>query len=488
MSEVERLEGLSRGSELGRQLAAFFVFRQNEFPRRRSMKMQLLGRVAGMTVLLAWCGSAASAQEPPAPSASLPMPQVASKDAAPVALTLKRAIELALRNSKEIQVAKIQASVADRAAQITKAQFMPNLYAGSGAGYTYGIPETPGGRAPSIFNVSYTEQIFNERLRGQAKETQEQAKAQKIVLEDAKNSVITRTAMAYLELGKVRHSLELLRKEQESAEKIIQVTQERQGEGYELPVEVTKAQLTKAQVVQRILQLEGREDELEVFLRYQLGLSEGQSIEVTPEELPGEAEQAGDNLVAMAMTRNAGLELAESDVRAKEFRLKGERRGYFPTLELVSIYSVLAKFNNYTQFFTTFQRNNFNAGIDVHVPIFSAQTKAAVGMAQINLEAARVNLTNKRTELTADVRQKTRRVRERDAAKEVARLELQLAQQDVAVQQAQFAEGKLNLREVEKARLEENEKWMAYLDANFQKQQAQLELLRTAGQLDKVWQ
>jgi outer membrane protein TolC len=279
-----------------------------------------------------------------------------------------------------------------------------------------------------------------------------------------------------------------LRKEQESADKILQVTQERQGEGYELPVEVTKAQLTKAQVVQRILQLEGREDELEVFLRYQLGLSEGQAIEVTPEELPGEAEQEGDNLVAMAMTHNAGLQLAESDVRAKEFRLKGEKRGYFPTLELVSVYSVLAQFNNYSQYFRTFQRNNFNAGIDAHVPIFSAHTKAAVGLAQINLDAAKVNLSNKKTELTADVRQRTRRVRERDAAKEVGRLELQLAQQNVAVLQAQFAEGKLNLREVEKARLEENEKWMLYLDANFQKQQAQLDLLKTAGQLDKVWQ
>ncbi len=450
--------------------------------------MQLMRRFAGMTALLVMCGGAAGAQETSSAKASQAAAQEAPQDGAPVPLTLKRAIELALQNSKEIQVAKIQASVADRAAQITKAQFMPNLYAGSGAGYTYGIPETPGGRAPSIFNVSYTEQIFNEPLRGQAKETQEQAKAQKIALEDTKNRVITRTAMAYLELGKVRHSLELLRKEQESAEKILQVTQERQGEGYELPVEVTKAQLTKAQVIQRILQLEGREDELEVFLRYQLGFSEGQAIEVTPEELPGEAEQAGDNLVAMAMTHNPGLQLAESDVRAKEFRLKGERRGYFPTLELVSVYSLLATFNNYSLFFRTFQRNNFNAGIDIRVPIFSAQTKAAVGMAQINLEAAKVSLTNKRTELGADVRQKTRRVRERDAAKEVARLELQLAQQQVAVQQAQFAEGKLNLREVEKARLEENEKWMAYLDANFQKQEAQLELLRTAGQLDKVWQ
>jgi len=450
--------------------------------------MQLLGRVAGMAALTVMCGGAASAQEMPSPKASQTAAQEAPKDGEQVALTLKRAIELALQNSKEIQVAKIQASVADHAAQITRAQFMPNLYAGSGLGYTNGIPETPGGRAPSIFNVTYTEQVFNEPLRGQAKETQEQAKAQKIALEDTKNRVITRTAMAYLELGKVRHSLELLRKEQESAEKILQVTQERQGEGYELPVEVTKAQLTKAQVIQRILQLEGREDELEVFLRYQLGLSEGQPMEVAPEELPGEAEQAGDNLVAMAMARNPGLQLAESDVRAKEFRLKGERRGYFPTLELVSIYSVLGKFNNYTDFFKTFQRNNFNAGIDAHIPIFSAQTKAAVGLAKINLEAAQVNLTNKKTELSADVRQKSRRVRERDAAKEVARLELQLAQQQVAVEQAQFAEGKLNLREVEKARLEESEKWMAYLDANFQKQQAQLELLRTAGQLDKVWQ
>lgn len=446
------------------------------------------GRFAGMAALWALSCSAAGAQELVTQEASQTAAQKSPKDGAAVALTLKRAIELALQNSKEIQVAKIQASVADHAAQITKAQFMPNLYAGSGAGYTYGIPETPGGRAPSIFNVTYTEQIFNEPLRGQAKETQEQSKAQKILLEDAKNSVITRTAMSYLELGKVRHSLELLRREQESSEKILQVTQERQGEGYELPVEVTKAQLTRAQVIQRILQLEAREDDLEVFLRYQLGLSESQAVEVTPEELPGEAELAGDSLVAMAMMHNAGLQLAESDVRAKEFRLKGERRGYLPTLEFVSIYSVLAKFNNYSQFFNGFQRNNFNAGVDVRVPIFSAQTRAAIGLAQINLESAKVNLTNKKTELSADVRQKTRRVRERDAAKEVARLELQLAQQNVAVFQSQFAEGKLNLREVEKARLEENEKWMAYLDANFQRQQAQLELLKTAGQLDKVWQ
>lgn len=407
---------------------------------------------------------------------------------APVSLTLKSAIEMALRNSKDIQVAKLQSSLAAHASQVTRAEFMPNFFAGSGAGYTYGIPETPGGRAPSVFNVTYTEQVFNEPLRGQAKELEEQVRSQKILLEDVKNNVIARTAMAYLELAKVRHSLELLRKEQESAEKILQVTQERQGEGYELPVEVTKAQLTKAQVAQRVLQLEGREDELEVFLRGQLGLGEEQGIEVTPEELPGEAEQEGANLVSLALQNNTSLLMAQSDVRAKEFRLKGEKRGYLPTLEFVSVYSRLANFNNYLDYFKKFQPNNFNGGMQIQVPLFSAKTHAAINVAKINLETAQANLSNKRTQVTAEVRQKTRRLRERDAAKEVARLELQLAQQNLGVLQSQFAEGRTSLRDVERARLEENDKWLAFLDANFQRQQAQLDLLKTAGQLGKVLQ
>src|SRR5439155_12421064 len=90
-----------------------FIFRQNEF-RRRSMKMHLLGRVAG-TIVLLLCVGAASAQEASVPNASQAAAQEAPKDAVPMALTLKRAIQMALQNSKEIQVAKIQASVADRA-------------------------------------------------------------------------------------------------------------------------------------------------------------------------------------------------------------------------------------------------------------------------------------------------------------------------------------------------------------------------------------
>jgi outer membrane protein TolC len=408
----------------------------------------------------------------------------------PVALTLKRAVELALQNSKDIQLARLRVQTAEQGANLTHSEFLPNLYAGSGAGYTYGLPETPGGRPPAIFSVTYTEQILNGPLKGLAKEQQEEARAQRATLEETRNAVVTLVATSYLELVKVRHSLELLRKEKDSAEKIVQVTQERQGEGYELPVEVTKAQLTRAQVVERILQLEGRQDELEVYLRNQMGMLPDQKIDLAAEDLPGAAEEEGANLVAMASESSPSIAFAVSDVKAKELRLQGEKRGYWPTLELVSIYSVLAKYNfqNYTNIVQNFRYNNLNAGVNVNVPIFSSKTRASIALAQANLDASKINLSNTRTQVSAEVRQRSRKVQQTEAAKEVARLELQLAQQNVAVLQSQFGEGKANLRDMERARLDENEKWMAYLDANFRRQQAQLELLKTAGQVDKVLQ
>jgi outer membrane protein len=415
-------------------------------------------------------------------------PQSAPASSAPVVLTLKGSIELALQNSKDILLAKIQLRVADQSANVTKSEFRPNLYAGSGVGYTYGLPETPGGRPPSVFSLTYSQTIFNGPLHGLVKEQEEQARAQRIQLEEIRNIVMVQVATGYLELVKVRHSLELLRKEKESAQKIVDVTQQRQTEGFELPVETTRAQLSRAQVVQRILQLEGRQDELEVFLRDQLGLAAEQPIEATAEDLPGAAEQEGANLIALASQNNPSIAFAESDVKAKEFRLAGEKHGYLPTLELVSVYSVLAKFNfqDYSNLVNNFHYNNVNAGVNVQMPLFSSKTRANVALAQANLDSAKVNLSSKRNQVSAEIRQKSRKVQQAEAGKEVSRLELQLAQQNVAVLQSQFGEGKMNLRDVERARLDESEKWMLFLDATFHRQQAQLELLKTAGQLDKV--
>jgi outer membrane protein TolC len=70
----------------------------------------------------------------------------------------------------------------------------------------------------------------------------------------------------------------------------------------------------------------------------------------------------------------------------------------------------------------------------------------------------------------------------------VSRLELELAQASLQVVQTQFAQGRASVRDVESAQLDENDKWLAFLDADFARQQAQLELLRTTGQVAALLQ
>ena len=174
-------------------------------------------------------------------------------------LTLRQAVTLALQNSREIALARMQYTVAMNAVGVNRADFRPNLYTGSGAAYSSGFPATVGGSAPAIISLSYTQSIFNLPLRGQLHAAEDRAESQKIELDRTRDAVIVRTATTYLELAKVRTSLELLRGEGASAEKIAGVTRERTQAGQELPIEITRSQLTLARIRERIIHLEGRD-------------------------------------------------------------------------------------------------------------------------------------------------------------------------------------------------------------------------------------
>jgi len=403
-------------------------------------------------------------------------------------LTLRQAITLAIQNSREIALARMQYTVAMNIAGVDRAEFRPNLYTGSGAAYTSGFPSTVGGQAPSIFSLSYTQSIFNLPLKGQLKAAEDRAASQKIELDRTRDAVIVRTADTYLELAKVRNSLELLRGEGASAEKIAEVTRERAEAGQELPIEITRGQLTLARIRQRIIHLEGRDAILAQQLQNLTGIPEQQSIEVEHTETSFTVDQQESEMIAVALKSSPFVTEAEKERDARQKLLKGAKDELWPTVSLVGLYQVLGKFNNYKEFFSHFERNNITIGVDVHVPVFSSKTFADIRLAQSQLNEAELVLGNKRQEVRADVLQKARDVRELDATHEVARLDLQLAQESLQIIQTKFDEGRATLRDIEQARLEENDKWVAFLDAEFARQQGQLSLLQATGELAKVFQ
>jgi outer membrane protein len=403
-------------------------------------------------------------------------------------LTLRQAVTLALQNSREIALARMQYTVALNAAGVDRADFRPNLYTGSGAAYTSGFPSTVSGQAPAIFSLSYTQSVFNLPLRGQLKAAETRAESQKIELERTRDAVIVRAATTYLELAEVRHSLQLLRNEGASAEKIAEVTRERSEAGQELPLENTRSQLTLARIRQRIIRLEDRDAILSLQLSNLTGTPEQQSLELTSDATSFAVDQQETDMIAAALKTNPFVTEAEKERDARQHILKGAKGGFWPTVSVVGLYQVLGKYNNYDEFFSHFQRNNVTIGVDVHIPIFSSKTFAEVKLAHSQLSEAELALGNRRQEVRADVIQKARDVRELDASHEVARLDLQLAQESLQIVQTKFDQGRATLRDIEQARLDESDKWVAFLDAEFARQQGQLTLLQATGQLAKVFQ
>ena len=403
-------------------------------------------------------------------------------------LTLKEAVTLAVGNSRDFALARLQYGLVQREAGVAGAVFRPNFYTGTGAAYTNGFPLMSGGGVPAIFSLSYDQQIFNPPLKGDQRAAEQRAEGQRFAMEGVRDAVMVRAALEYLELAKVRHAQELMQAERLSAGRILDSMRERAAAGRELPIEVTRAQLMAARIEQRLAQLEDREDALSGELRDMMGLSPDQPIEVSTEEIPGAASDQAKDLVAQAMADNTELKQAETERRAREEKLKGERGGYWPTVSLVGQYNILSNTNNYTDFFKKFQRNNVIFGLEVRIPIFASRTTSTVAFARADLSAAELQLAKRRSELSLDVRRKARQVRESDLAGDVARLELQLSQENLRILQVQFDHGRGTLKDLEAAHLDENDKWLAFLDANYARQQAQLELLRTTGQVAKVLQ
>jgi len=164
--------------------------------------------------------------------------------------------------------------------------------------------------------------------------------------------------------------------------------------------------------------------------------------------------------------------------------MRGEKAARLPRADLVAQYGMLAKFNNYAQYFQRFQRNNGQIGVSFQLPIFagpgvSAQTaRAAADVTRLKIEC-----DNQRNRIRSDIQASFREVKKSQTAAEVARLDLEVAREQLSVDLAQMQEGRATLRQVEESRIVENDKWIAFYDAQYGIDRARWNVLRLTGQL-----
>lgn len=450
------------------------------------MKIARTGIICGILFCIP-----AMAQQPPKQAASQPSASSAASAqaaAAPRVLTLDETVNLALEHSPQLTLARVQYNVAKNTAGVARAEFRPNLYTGSGAAYTNGFPTTPGGAAPAIFQMSYTQSIFDKEKSGELHADEEFAKNKQLEYDNQRGTVIVQAASTYLELADVQKSLALLQSAYDSSQRIVDLAKQREAAGLELPVNVTQDELQSAKLAQELLLYQGRQDALSEQIRDMTGIPAGIPLQASMEEIPSSASmEFASNVLTEAVDHSAAIREAENYQRAREELLRGAKGAYWPTVSLIGEYSVLSKINNYQEFFQRFQRNNVTAGVSVTIPIFAARTSANVALAKSDLDEANLDLLEAKRVVQEGAEQQVRTLKEADAAKEVARLDLQLAQEQLQNAQSDFNQGRATLAQLEQAHVVENQKWLAFLDADLGREKAQLNLLNATGQLAQVF-
>ncbi len=401
-------------------------------------------------------------------------------------IPFRDAVELALQHSGVMGIAAINQWRAEEAYKELRDNYIPQVIVGSGLGYTYGFPLTLEGAAPSLANASTVQSFYNPALQQFMKAAKIDWKATSQDVRDKRDGVILDTALTYAELDQLTEKLSTLTQAQAAAEKAQSVSEQRMREGVDSQLDVTKSKLVAARIRLRIAQAQDQSDVLREHLSHMIGVP-ADSITVDPQSLPQIPMVSQDaDLISRVVENSPEIKLAQQKATSAQFRAVGEHKAaVWPTIDLASNYSYLAKFNNYDLYYpTAYQANNFAGGLNLRIPVFNSAQKAKAQEAEADAMTAK-----KQAELTTEkIREDTlklqRSLRQLSAARDVAKLEWEVSQGNADAVQGKVQVGQANVRDEQNAELDTDDKHAAYLDAEFELSRAKLQLLRLTGELE----
>lgn len=400
-------------------------------------------------------------------------------------IPFRNAIELALQHSGVMGIAAINQWRARQAYLEVRANYIPQLTVGSALGYSYGFPLTLEGSAPSVVNFNSVQSLFNVPLKKYLQAARMDWHATSLEVQDKRDAVILDAALSYDQLAQLTAKIAALTQAQTAAEKAQFVSEQRVREGVDSKLDLTRSQLLAARIRLRIAEAEGQSDVLRQHLASLLGVA-ADSIAVDPASIPTMPTISQDeDLPSRAVNNSLVVKQAHEKSAAAELRAEGEHKAtILPTIDLASQYAYLAKYNNYDSYFLNYTANNLAAGLNIRFPLFNAAQKARAQEAKADALIAGKQEELAKEKVREDALQLQRSLRQLAAARDVAKLEWEVAQGDLDVVKGRVQTGAANPRDEQNAELDSDDKRAVYLDAEFALSRAQLQLLRLTGELE----
>ena len=400
-------------------------------------------------------------------------------------MTLRQAVRTALEQNPDIALARLDEEKTRQAVRAARDPFYPRIAVGSGLAYSDGFPMSIEGSAPSVIQGQAVAYLFNRPQSYVVAEARENARGASISAAGKREEVAYRAASLYLDAERAARIGALAGKDAASFQTVLETVRAQVQEGRALPLAEKQAAYNLARVRALAASLEDDQAASETALALALGFSAADRVRPVEEQraapaLP-ESEAAA---IASAQKSSNDLRRLESQIAAKRLELHGAQADRLPRADLVAQYGMLARFNNYAEFFQKFQRNNVQIGVSLQLPLlFGPGVSAKAAQAAADISRFQIEYANARNKISSDLQASFREVKKTETAAEVARLDLEVAREQLSVNLAQLQEGRVTLRQVEESRVIENDKWIAFYDAQYNIQRARWNVLRLTGNL-----
>jgi outer membrane protein TolC len=399
-------------------------------------------------------------------------------------LTLRQAIELVVRQNPDVALVRLDEQKAHAAVRTARDPFLPHLVAGSGDAYTSGFPMSMEGAAPSIIQAVAQQYLFNRPQSLEVARARESARGAGVAVAGKRDEVVYRATALYLDAERAARVAALARTAIDRQQAVLDSIRAQVAEGRALPIAQKQAELALARDRQAAETVDDEQAAAETDLALALGFPAEDRVRAVPQDrpappLPDSEQQATE----AALAANSELRRIESQIASKQLELRGASAARLPRADLVAQYAVFAKYNNYTEYFSHFQRNNWEIGASFQVPLFVPGVKAARDQTDADLSKLRIELANARNRIVSGLADSLRVAKRAQTAADVARLDLEVAREQLSVDLAQFQEGRQTMRQVDQARLAENDKWIAFYDAQYALEKARWNVLRLSGGL-----
>jgi len=399
-------------------------------------------------------------------------------------LTLREALEIASRQNPDVTLARLDQQRAEEGIKVTRDPFVPKVYGGSGLAYTYGYPNSIEGNAPSLFEARTDMALYNRPKSYLVASARETARGLQSGAQAKADEVAYQAADMFLNASEAEREVETISNQVPSLQQVVRAMGAGVNGGSELPVELKRARVNLAVSQQKLESTALDRDYYEMMLAVLLGYPAADRVkpvssDVSLPVVPATEDEAAD----MALRNNRELRQMQSNVLARELDLRSYKAARLPQIDLVAQYALFARYN-YVNYFQKFQRNNFQIGASIKIPfLIGSESQGLAEQALTDMQKIRIQMDQTRNRIITETRRSYQQWKKAESMRDLVRMQLDLAREQLTVFLAQNAEGRVPIRTVEQARLDESDRWIDFYQAETQVKRAQLAILREMGTL-----